>query len=127
MTRFSVFEIIMLVCFGAAWPVALLKSWRSRTNAGKSVMFLYIIFIGYLAGILHKICFSMDVVIALYILNALMVFADILLFYRNMSYTSHSSHSLHPRPSSPSSPFPSIPSNPPTAAQPYPPTANCKS
>lgn len=126
MKHFSVFEIIMLVCFGAAWPVALLKSWRSRTNAGKSVIFLYIIFIGYVAGILHKICFSMDVVIALYILNALMVAADILLFYRNMSYTSHSSHSLHPRPSSPSSPFPSIPSNSPSPAHPHPSPSNCK-
>lgn len=130
MKHFSIFEIIMLVCFGAAWPVALLKSWRSRTSAGKSVIFLYIIFIGYLAGILHKICFSMDVVIALYILNALMVAADILLFYRNrsyMSYSSHASHSLHPCPSSPSSPFPSIPSNPPSPAQPHPTPSNRKS
>lgn len=83
MTHLSIFEIIMLVCFGAAWPVSLLKSWRSRTNAGKSVIFLYIIFIGYVAGVLHKLLYHRDAVIALYALNGLMVFADILLYYRN--------------------------------------------
>jgi len=83
MTHLSIFEIIMLLCFGAAWPVALLKSYRSRTNAGKSVGFLYVIFIGYVAGVLHKLFFTMDAVIILYALNGLMVLADILLYYRN--------------------------------------------
>ena len=79
----SIFEIIMLVCFGAAWPVSIYKSWTSKNTAGKSVLFLYAILIGYIAGVLHKIIFAYDGVIYLYILNGLMVSTDIVLYYRN--------------------------------------------
>ncbi len=79
----SVFEIVMLICFGAAWPFSIYRSLRSRTNAGKSLPFLYIVLLGYLAGILHKVFYSFDQVIFLYVFNSLMVGADILLYYRN--------------------------------------------
>ena len=80
---FSIFEIIMLLCFGAAWPVSIYKSWKSRTNAGKSIVFLWVVFCGYLAGITHKIVYAPDPVMALYILNAMMIGIDLFLFYRN--------------------------------------------
>jgi hypothetical protein len=80
----SIFEAVMLICFGVAWPVSIYKSWKSRTCAGKSVVFLYIVVVGYTAGITHKILYSPDWVIALYILNGLMVIIDILLYYRNL-------------------------------------------
>ncbi len=79
----SPFEIIMLLCFGSAWPVSIYKSITSRRTGGKSVTFLFIIGTGYVAGTIHKIFYSFDPVIALYILNALMVSTDIVLFYRN--------------------------------------------
>jgi len=79
----SIFEIIMLVCFGAAWPFSIARSYRSRTNAGKSILFLYVILLGYVAGILHKLFYNHDGVILLYILNGCMVFTDILIYYRN--------------------------------------------
>jgi hypothetical protein len=79
----SVFEIGMLACFGAAWPFSIYRSWRSRTTAGKSIMFLWVVFAGYVCGVLHKLVFSFDRVIFLYALNGLMVFADILLYHRN--------------------------------------------
>lgn len=79
----SVFEIIMLLCFGAAWPVSIWKSWTSRTNAGKSVVFLLVIIVGYVAGIIHKVLHSRDLVIALYSLNLLMVAIDTVLWFRN--------------------------------------------
>jgi hypothetical protein len=79
----SVFEILMLLCFGAAWPVSLRKSWTSRTNSGKSVVFLFVVVLGYGAGIVHKLLNSRDAVIFLYLLNALMVSADIALWFRN--------------------------------------------
>jgi len=84
----SVFEIIMLVCFGAAWPFSIYKSYFSRNNRGKSAVFLLIIFIGYLSGIIHKVFYSFNLVIILYILNAIMVFIDIGLFFRNRKYSS---------------------------------------
>ena len=79
----SVFEIIMLVCFGAAWPVSIWRSYHSRTNAGKSVGFLIIIFAGYVSGVMHKVVFNPDPVIILYVLNALMVAVDMALYARN--------------------------------------------
>jgi hypothetical protein len=82
----SVFEIIMLVCFGAAWPFSIYKSYRSKSNKGKSVVFLFIVFIGYIAGILHKVLFNYNLVIILYIINAVMVSVDILLYFRNRRY-----------------------------------------
>jgi hypothetical protein len=79
----SIFEIIMLLCFGAAWPFSIYKSYTARKNAGKSVIFLFIVLIGYAAGIIHKILHSRDFVIYLYILNGLMVITDIALYWRN--------------------------------------------
>ncbi len=79
----SIFEITMLVCFGVAWPFSILKSWRSRSNAGKSVAFLIVILIGYVSGVIHKLLYSRDPVIALYLLNGVMVLTDILIYVRN--------------------------------------------
>lgn len=79
----SVFEIIMLVCFGAAWPFSIYRSYCSRTNAGKSLFFLYIVFFGYVSGTMHKIFYYYDPVIYLYIFNGFLVGTDILLYYRN--------------------------------------------
>jgi len=79
----SIFEIIMLLCFGFAWPFSLYKSWKSGSNEGKSIIFLLIIFTGYVAGVLHKILYNFDLVIWLYALNGVLVGADILLFIRN--------------------------------------------
>jgi uncharacterized membrane protein YbjE (DUF340 family) len=79
----SIFEIIMLVCFGAAWPFSIYKSFHTRNNSGKSLQFLIIVLVGYLSGILHKLLFNFDIVIGLYALNFLMVFIDIMLYIRN--------------------------------------------
>lgn len=79
----SLFEILMLLCFGAAWPVSIRKSYKARKNSGKSIVFLLIILVGYLSGILNKIIYDFDPVIYLYILNAIMVTVDIGLYYRN--------------------------------------------
>ncbi len=79
----SIFEAAMLFCFGFAWPFSIYRSYKSRTNDGKSLSFLYVVLFGYVSGTLHKIIYNFDLVIILYILNGFMVFADILLYYRN--------------------------------------------
>lgn len=79
----SIFEAAMLFCFGVAWPFSIYRSYKSRTNAGKSLSFLYVVFLGYVSGTLHKIIYNFDMVIILYVLNGLMVFVDIILYYRN--------------------------------------------
>jgi hypothetical protein len=79
----SIFEIIMLVCFGAAWPFSIYRSYTSRSVQGKSLLFLLVIFVGYISGILHKIFYYYDNVIFLYTVNMLMVGTDIILYLRN--------------------------------------------
>jgi uncharacterized membrane protein YeiB len=78
----SPFEIGMLLCFGASWPFSVYKTWKTKQVAGKSRIFLWLVCIGYLSGIAHKLLFHRDPVIILYAVNALLVFADLLLVYR---------------------------------------------
>lgn len=85
--QMSIFEIVMLLCFGAAWPFSIYKSYTSKSVAGKSGYFLAILMAGYVAGILNKLFYSYDQVIYLYILNLTMVFTDFLLFQRNLRLT----------------------------------------
>ncbi len=80
----SIFEMLMLICFGAAWPFSIYKSYTSKSVAGKSPAFLIILIIGYAFGILNKIFYRYDVVIYLYILNFLMISTDFVLYLRNL-------------------------------------------
>jgi len=77
----------MLVCFGFAWPTAIYKSIKSKSIEGKSLLFIYIVIVGYLFGILHKFIYNFDFVVILYIINLVMVFTDLLLYYRNKKLT----------------------------------------
>ena len=79
----SHFEIIMLICFGAAWPFSIFRSWKSHSTKGKSLLFMIIVMCGYIAGVLHKLVFDHDLVIYLYGLNFLMVAVDVSLYLRN--------------------------------------------
>ncbi len=79
----SVFEIIMLICFGSAWPFSIYRSWKSESVKGKSLVFLIIVMGGYLAGILHKVFYNYDNVIYLYIANLSLVMIDTALYIRN--------------------------------------------
>lgn len=79
----SIFEIIMLLCFGSAWPFSIYKTYTARRNEGKSVIFLYAVLLGYCCGIIHKLLYNRDAVIFLYTFNGLMVLTDIVLYHRN--------------------------------------------
>jgi hypothetical protein len=79
----SILEIVMMICFGVAWPFSIHRSWTSGKTGGKSVWFLIIILAGYTAGIANKLFNHFDNVIYLYCLNMAMVFVDTLLWFRN--------------------------------------------
>lgn len=79
----SLFEIGMLICFGAAWPANIAKSLKSKSVEGKSVMFLYVISLGYIFGIIHKLVYDPNFVVFLYGINLSMVVFDMSLYYRN--------------------------------------------
>ncbi|MEK6794587.1 MAG: hypothetical protein AABZ39_07415 [Spirochaetota bacterium] len=73
----SIFEAIMITAFGISWPISIIKTIRSSSVAGKSILFLIIIFLGYCAGIVHKVLYARDFVIILYIINGLLVLTDL--------------------------------------------------
>ena len=77
-------EAAMIISFGISWPVSVYKSYTSRTATGKSLIFLIFIFLGYIFGILSKlISDNITYVLFFYVLNAVLVFLDLLLYFRN--------------------------------------------
>ena len=84
-------EITMILCFGASWPMNVIKSFKARTTKGKSLSFLYLILLGYVAGIISKFVNSAYMsnfaekwyVLFFYILNFIMVGTDLIIYYRN--------------------------------------------
>lgn len=85
MKSMSIFEAGMLICFGASWPFAVLKTYQTKNVKGKSRLFLSLVILGYICGIINKILYSMDIVIWLYVLNLLLVSADafLVVLYKN--------------------------------------------
>ena len=73
----------MLFCFGIAWPINLINSYRSRTAKGKNPLFTIVVIVGYLSGITHKLLYSRDLVLVLYLINLVMITADLCLYFRN--------------------------------------------
>ena len=83
-TMGELLEAMMVLSFGAAWPTSILKSWRARTAAGKSLWFLLIILFGYACGIASKFAAgTLTYVVFFYCLNFVMVSVDVVLFFRN--------------------------------------------
>lgn len=78
-------EILMVLSFGASWPLNVMKSYKARSAKGKSLGFLVLIAIGYVFGIVSKLTAASYkwYVLFFYVLNLLMVSADILLYWRN--------------------------------------------
>ena len=84
-------EILMIVSFGASWPLNVIKSYKARTTKGKSLAFLFLIFFGYIAGIASKLINPVYMsqistkwyVLFFYVLNFVMVGADLLMYARN--------------------------------------------
>ena len=84
-------EIIMILCFGASWPFNVMKAYKARTAKGKSLLFLCLIIIGYIAGISSKFlneAYMANIgekwyVLFFYFLNLIMVSADLMMYFRN--------------------------------------------
>lgn len=87
----EIFEIIMIVSFGASWPMNVIKSYKARTTKGKSLPFLILILFGYIAGIAAKLtneAYMASIgekwyVLFFYVLNLVMVCTDLLIYVRN--------------------------------------------
>ena len=87
----EILETLMIVSFGASWPLNVIKSYKAKTNKGKSLTFLLLIFFGYMAGTASKLInetymasiASKWYVLFIYVLNLVMVGADLCLYARN--------------------------------------------
>ncbi len=87
----EILEVVMIVSFGASWPLNVLKSYKARTAKGKSLAFLLLIFFGYIAGIVSKLVndtYMAEIgqkwyVLFFYVLNFIMVGADVVMYVRN--------------------------------------------
>ena len=87
----EILEVIMIVSFGASWPLTVIKSYKSRTTKGTSLPFLCLIFFGYITGIISKLLnesYMMSLsskwyVLFFYVLNLIMVGANLCLYIRN--------------------------------------------
>jgi hypothetical protein len=78
----KIFEAIMLLCFGSSWPFAVAKTIRIQSVKGKSILFLLLIFAGYISGVVYKLAANFDHVIWIYCFNGILVFAEIVLYIR---------------------------------------------
>ena len=87
----EILEIVMIVSFGASWPLNVIKSYKARTTKGKSLGFVLLILFGYVAGITSKLLNEAYMasfaekwyVLFFYVLNFLMVSVDLCLYIRN--------------------------------------------
>lgn len=87
----EILEVIMIVSFGASWPLNVIKSYKARTTKGKSLAFLCLILFGYVAGIISKLINQSYMatfeqkwyVLFFYVLNFIMVATDLCIYIRN--------------------------------------------
>ena len=88
----EILEVVMIVSFGASWPLNVIKSYKVRTTKGKSLPFLLLILFGYVAGITSKLINEAYMasfaqkwyVLFFYILNFIMIAIDVALYFRNL-------------------------------------------
>lgn len=87
----KVLEALMIVLFGISWPFNLLKSIRSKTTKGKSLLFLCLIDLGYIAGLTSKFFSDSFVwatdwwIFVIYCINFTLVTADLIVYFINKS------------------------------------------
>ena len=83
----NILEAFMLICFGLSWPLSLYKNIKAKTAKSMSLQFTLLIITGYIAGIISKILNnSINYVLVIYILNLVIVSANIVVYFINSRY-----------------------------------------
>lgn len=80
-------EGAMIVCFGISWPFSIHRTWKAKRVEGKSLVFLVIVFVGYLVGMGSKFVKAyggkeLERVVIFYAINAVLVGIDLALYLR---------------------------------------------
>ena len=87
----SIFETIMLVCFGLSWPINVIKAYKARTAKATSLPFILLIFTGYIAGLSSKVVSGqMNYVFVVYLINLAIVLLNIVVYFRNVALDKNS-------------------------------------
>jgi hypothetical protein len=87
----GLFEMLMLLCFAFAWPFSIVKQWRTGSSKGKSILFSYVIILGYIFGMINKVVSDdINYVFAFYVIDLTLVLIDTLIYYRNQMRESKS-------------------------------------
>ena len=85
----KVLEAVMIILFGISWPFNLAKSIRSGSTKGKSLLFLILVDVGYIAGITSKFFSETFVwstdwwIFMVYTINFTLVTADLIVYFIN--------------------------------------------
>jgi len=83
----DILETIMLICFGFSWPLSVYKNIKAGTAKCMSLGFIVMITLGYIAGITAKIAArNFSYVLTVYIINLLMVSANIVVYFINKKH-----------------------------------------
>ena len=77
----------MLICFGLSWPISLIKNIKAHSAKNMSLKFNMLIILGYIAGITAKFMNgAFNYVLIVYLLNLLIVCANVVIYFINKSY-----------------------------------------
>ena len=88
----SIFELVMLVCFGLSWPINVIKAYKARTAKSTSLPFLILIIVGYVGGITAKILTgNVNYVFIVYLINLAIVLLNLAVYIRNSALDRKSS------------------------------------
>ena len=90
----EIFEIGMVLCFGASWPFNVIRAYKARTAKGTSLLFTLLIEIGYISAIIGKFILLAQqgnaywtaprgIAFAFYWINLAMVTAGLVIYFRN--------------------------------------------
>lgn len=92
----DIFEVLMLICFGISWPISVVKSIKSKSSKGKSLVFTAVIIVGYICGITSKILSDCTgYVLWLYVFNLVVVTADLIIGIINKTNESKKARGEH--------------------------------
>lgn len=82
----SIFETVMLICFGLSWPLNVIKAYKARTAKGTSLPFLLLIITGYIGGITAKLITNqINYVLVVYLVNLVIVLVNLGVYVRNVA------------------------------------------
>ena len=90
----EIFEIGMVLCFGASWPFNVIRAYKARTAKGTSLLFTLLIEIGYISAIIGKFILisqqgadywtaSRLIAFIFYWINLAFVSAGLIIYFRN--------------------------------------------